>query len=31
MSITNDLFATGTIEKLNKYIKVSTHVSYLRS
>ena len=31
MSIRNVLFATGTIEKLNKDIKVSTNVRYLRS
>ena len=31
MSIRNVLFATGTIEKINKDIKVSTNVRYLRS
>ena len=31
MSITNDIFATGTIEKLNKDIKVSTNFCYLSS
>ena len=31
MSIRNVLFATGTIGKINKDIKVSTNVRYLRS
>ena len=31
MSIRNVLFTTGTIAKINKDIKVSTNVRYLRS